>query len=67
MRCSICDTLLDDFEVCRRYPKDHPREGQYLDTCTPCIVEIINLTDFTPDVTPSEEMDDSAYFIDNFE
>lgn len=67
MRCTICNALLDDFESTRKYPKHHPKEGEYLDICTPCLVEVMDLTEFSPDVKPSELLDDSPYFIDKFD
>lgn len=57
MRCLCCDVLLDDFEVLRKYPKGHELEGQHVDICTKCLVQIMDTTNFVPDYVTVEDVD----------
>jgi len=40
MRCCVCDSELNNYEVTLKYPPDHPKFDEYLDMCTDCIVVI---------------------------
>ena len=40
MRCNVWDAVLTDAELKRKYPKDHPLEGQYVDICNVCLASI---------------------------
>tara|TARA_A100001015_G_C14656739_1_gene581392 strand:- start:367 stop:570 length:204 start_codon:yes stop_codon:yes gene_type:complete len=53
MRCRICDSLLNDFEVTRKYPKGHDKEGEYVDICSNCLRHIKDVTYFEPDYNVS--------------
>lgn len=64
MRCIICDVKLDDFEVLRKYPKNHPLAGQHLDTCTKCLVHIMDSTNFVPDFSPNGWEDNQGLLFD---
>jgi len=33
MRCKICDSVLNDYELTRKDPKS----GEFLDTCSECV------------------------------
>ena len=43
MRCSICDTLLNDPESTRKYGDGHELAGQYVDTCNQCLQSILDV------------------------
>ncbi len=64
MRCIICDVKLDDFEVLRKYPKNHPRAGEHLDTCTKCLVHIMDSTNFVPDFNNNSWADSEGLLFD---
>jgi len=40
MRCCVCDSELNNYEVTLKYPPEHSKAGEYLDMCTDCIVVI---------------------------
>jgi len=61
MRCKICDSVLNDYELTRKDPKS----GEFLDTCSECVRVIREcLEDF--DEVPYKhdvgvEVDESIY------
>lgn len=41
MRCSVCDNLLSEQELGRKYPVGYVQEGEFSDTCCTC-TEVIS-------------------------
>lgn len=70
MRCSICNTLLSDFEATRK----HADTGEYLDMCCQCTayvkvptIDNFNLADNEDLANLSTDVGDDDWYIDNEE
>jgi len=40
MKCSVCDNLLNEYEIGRKHPEGYINVGEYSDTCTECTESI---------------------------
>jgi hypothetical protein len=47
-RCSICDILLNKYELATRYNAGHELADNFVDMCTSCLT---NLTESEPTIT----------------
>jgi hypothetical protein len=43
MRCTICNALLTDQEIVKKYGENHELAGEYLDICTECLLAILDI------------------------
>lgn len=61
MRCTICNTLLTQYETSRRYNSGHELEGTFVDLCGSCLVSI---TECEPTITTDFSVDVVSYSSD---